>query len=75
MYKIKDIRQTCMACPSQWSGTTTDNEEIYIRFRWGILSVRIEDKVIFEEQISKDSLDGVISLDKVLKHTKNILER
>ena len=30
-----------MAAPSQWEGWTSDNRQIYIRYRWGILSINI----------------------------------
>ena len=38
--KAKSIEQTCVACPSQWAGWTTDNRQFYIRYRWGYLSLR-----------------------------------
>ena len=41
MIKIKKITNICYACPSQWEGYTFDDEPIYIRYRWGFLSVRI----------------------------------
>lgn len=41
MFKVKEIMQTCRACPSQWEGYTEDNRQIYVRYRWGYLSVRV----------------------------------
>ena len=40
MRKAKLI-QTCDACPSQWEGYTDKHEPVYIRYRWGYLSVSI----------------------------------
>lgn len=33
------VRQTCSACPSQWEGTTEDGRSVYVRYRWGNLTV------------------------------------
>lgn len=61
---------TSSVCPSQWNAKTNDGRKVYIRFRWGYLSVRVEtdsypgDAVkgeeIFGKQLS-DSLDGFLS--------------
>jgi hypothetical protein len=39
MMTITKIKKTCWACPSQWEGKTKDGRAVYIRFRWGNLSV------------------------------------
>jgi len=71
--KIKNLVQTCEACPSQWEAETLDGRGVYIRFRWGFLSISVSDnpgehgldgKEIYGEQLS-DNLDGVISWSKV----------
>jgi len=75
--KIKDLIQTCSACPSQWEARTeTDNRPVYIRFRWGYLSIRvgepgkaIEDAVqgreIYGAELGKDEWNGVIGWEEV----------
>jgi hypothetical protein len=73
--KIKDLVQTCSACPSQWEFRTFENRPVYVRFRWGYLEVRIgePDKDIMnavggKEIIGKqlgDDFDGVISWNRV----------
>lgn len=42
--KLSELRRTCIACPSQWEGRTVNDEPVYIRYRWGYLSVRIGEK-------------------------------
>ena len=81
---ICDFEQTCFACPSQWEGTLEDGRMIYIRFRWGYLSVSISDnptddvmdavgdKEIYGEQLS-DGLDGVLGEAELIEKTKHIL--
>jgi hypothetical protein len=76
---ISDIQQTCLACPSQWEGHLADGCPIYIRYRWGELSVRVgptggtiddalDSAPVFERQIG-DHLDGSIELDEVCRLT------
>ncbi len=33
------VRQTCSACPSQWEGETGDDLSLYVRYRFGHLSI------------------------------------
>jgi hypothetical protein len=73
--QITEIRQTCAVAPSQWDGRLTDTRPIYIRYRWGYLSVAIGEPGAsvesavdasewFGEQI-RDSLDSKISIEEV----------
>ncbi len=39
--KIKDPVMTCSACPAQWEGRTDGDRPVYVRYRWGYLSVRV----------------------------------
>lgn len=38
---LTHLVQTCDACPSQWDAETDDGRPVYIRYRWGFLSVRV----------------------------------
>jgi biotin synthase-related radical SAM superfamily protein len=31
MLKLKELKQTCSCCPSQWEGTTKEGKYVYIR--------------------------------------------
>lgn len=75
--KIKELKQTTQACPSQWEGTMEDGKFIYIRFRWGVLSVGIgkdeaeavnnsSTNMYYNKKVS-DDLDGVMSTEEMLK--------
>ncbi len=44
MITIKTIKKTCTACPAQWEGTTDDGREVYVRYRFGHLSVALSDE-------------------------------
>lgn len=43
MITVKKLVKTCFACPAQWEGETDDSRLVYIRYRWGYLSVRISE--------------------------------
>ena len=85
MYRIKDIKQTCYACPSQWEAKTINDIPIYIRYRWGYLSIRkaegksdnildaVDGDEIYGKQIG-DKYDGIISLQQVLQIAKNVIK-
>lgn len=38
---IIKLTRTCIACPSQWEGETSHGAAVYIRFRWGELTVHV----------------------------------
>lgn len=70
--KVTSIVQTSTACPSQWEGTLEDGRMVYVRYRWGYLSVRVSptpttevlDAVDGEEVFGKEiggGLDGWLS--------------
>ena len=39
--KVIEIVQTCSACPAQWEIKLKNGKMIYVRYRWGYLSIRI----------------------------------
>jgi len=74
--KLISLNQTCFGCPSQWDAQTSDNRKVYIRYRWGYLSVRLGDigdtsefaGVRGKEVIGEDfgnELDGILSFEKL----------
>lgn len=79
MYKIAKIIETCGGCPSQWSARTSEGNYVYIRYRWGCLSVRI-DKLFgegYEYENSwncGDGLDGVMCFSELEEHTAGVLD-
>ena len=38
---IVELKQTCKAAPSQWEGRLADDRPLYIRYRWGELTVSV----------------------------------
>jgi hypothetical protein len=39
--RLSYLVQTCGACPSQWEGVTENLNPVYIRYRWGNLTMQI----------------------------------
>ncbi len=37
--KVRDLLDCGTACPAQWEGRTDDDRPVYVRYRWGYLSV------------------------------------
>jgi hypothetical protein len=80
MLKITEIRRTCFACPAQWEGKG-ESGYVYIRFRWGTLSVRagstIKDAIagptIFEWH-DDDEYGGFMEYDRLRKITAGVLD-
>lgn len=87
-FKVINYEQTCSACPSQWDifihNNEIDNQEeyIYARYRWGILSVTLYNEDYpwnsgGKELISKevgDGLAGSMTTEELVKHTKHVLD-
>lgn len=84
---ITSIKQTCKSSPSQWVVKLKDGRMMDIRYRWGVLSMRISEsstndifdvvvsgKQIFKKQIG-DSLDGYMKTKDMLSYLKEALEK
>jgi hypothetical protein len=37
--RVSKLTQTCKGSPFQWEGLTDDGQFIYVRYRWGCLSI------------------------------------
>ena len=74
------LEQTCGACPSQWEGKLADGRGIYIRFRYGRLTLTffegdeycaapdetMQCHLVWE---SDDEWDGVMDTSEMMGHT------
>ena len=79
--KIKTLKCTSHCCPSQWEGATDKGEMIYIRYRWGRLTIQLSEpggtvrdavnaKFLYQKQIG-DEYAGVLSIDEI----KSLIEK
>ena len=41
MVRVVKIVKTLEASPAQWDGMTDDNRQIYVRYRWGCLTIEL----------------------------------
>jgi len=39
--EVRELVQTCGACPAQWEFRTCQNRPVYVRYRHGYLSIKI----------------------------------
>ena len=76
MIKIVELKQTCVACPSQWDAWDDEDNYYYIRYRWGHLTITIHEvcgELIFEKYLG-GAFDGYLELDKLKEITKDIFQ-
>jgi hypothetical protein len=85
-YKIVKVIMTCGGCPSQWEAYTDDLRPVYVRYRWGYLSIEIAqegsksfwDAVGGEEIFGKErddtGWDGFMSYEELKADTAGIIE-
>lgn len=72
---VVELRQTCMACPSQWEGRTRDGRYVYIRYRWGHLTwglgaspdLAVRASMHCDGIHSGDDLDGTLDTSSMVK--------
>lgn len=76
MVKIIKLVKTCEACPAQWGGRDSEGNPIYIRYRWGILTVRqgekgkgmdsaVEGKILVRKILDPKGWEGRLSYDEL----------
>lgn len=73
MSTLRSLTQTCIACPSQWDGVMQTGAEVYVRFRWGVLSMTINGVRTYEKQLS-GSLDGFMTTEEMLQILNKYIE-
>lgn len=70
MIEQNTLKQTCWGCPSSWRGKTKLGEEVYIRFRWGTLTVDVNDELVYSENPygEEDNWSGVMSESEMIEY-------
>lgn len=57
-YTITELRSTGSFAPSKWEGELQDGTDVYFRYRWATLTIRLNDRtsgeIIFEETLHED---------------------
>lgn len=78
---VSSYQKTSPACPAQWQAATDDGRTIYVRYRWGTLTVQIGDSLddaLDQEPIitceSGDGMDGWMVYDRMVELTKNLID-
>ena len=66
---ITSLTKITPACPTQWIGKTLENKEVYIRYRFGRLSIRIDGLEVDNSCIGED-LDGLMSNEELINYLK-----
>lgn len=80
-YKLTRIVCTCSACPTQYEGRFEDGDDLYIRYRYGELTVYktphgrehySEGHLLLEVEHGAD-LDGTLEDAELIQHCKDLL--
>jgi hypothetical protein len=68
---LYDVELTCIAAPSRWSARTADGQPVDIRFRHGILTVRIGERgqTAEETKLAPEWFDEM-----VMRHPESIAD-
>jgi len=67
---VKSIVETCSACPYQLEGFTEDDQEVYVRYRWGTLTIYVDGEVVFEWK-SDNPWAGEMTLEELKALTRD----
>lgn len=73
-YKVQSLEITCYACPTQWEGKTADGYDIYIRYRWGNLTLDINGQTVATIEGHGDGFAGVLEHETMKELLKDYLE-
>jgi len=75
VYKIvkKSVVRTNFGFPSEFSAKTEDGLDVYMHFRYGDITIKVEGKEILKEPLDKYCLNGFLSddnLDLIMKRNE-----
>ncbi len=73
-FLVKEVDSAGGMCPTQWSGTLSDNREFYIRYRHGTLRAEIEDETIFEKVTTTECYSGHMNNSDMKEYLKEYLD-
>lgn len=86
--KVTTLTLTCGGCPTQWEGSLDTGECIYIRYRWGYLTISAaptvdravscylvdeEARVILEQEVG-NPYDGWLTAEQLVELTQSELD-
>jgi hypothetical protein len=69
MIVVKELAQTCSASPAQWEGVDNEGNSIYVRYRWGYLSIEKNHEEILGKDIGH-RLDGKMTFTQLQQATQ-----
>tara|TARA_Y100000310_G_scaffold341076_2_gene439006 strand:+ start:1808 stop:2092 length:285 start_codon:yes stop_codon:yes gene_type:complete len=86
MLECIKIKKTCEALPAQWEGELSDGRMIYVRYRWGGLTVSVSrDKTndigeavggpeMMFKQLDPDGWCGEMGYEELITLTKDLIK-
>ena len=71
--KVKDLIRFGSYCPAQWDGETDNGKKVYIRYRWGVLTIDLNGEEVFSVKAGEE-FDGVMSDEEMKEVTKSVIK-
>ena len=71
--KVESLVMITSACPTQWEGETEEGVAIYIRYRYGSLSLDLDGKMVYQVCIG-DGLDGILEQEEMSRQLSKYLD-
>jgi len=82
---VASLKKTCTACPAQWEGKLEDGRALYVRYRWGELSVGAGEDggAAIDNSMSEEGfhcervgegLDGYMDFEELKAHLYGLLD-
>lgn len=70
---ITQLERDCIACPTAWIATTDSGKELYVRYRWGDLTVKTRDDE--REEIYRKDFGGAFDGHMTVYELQDVLTR
>jgi hypothetical protein len=85
MIIVSTVTETFCACPNTYSGKTTNGDTIFVRYRWGHLSIRLQAGGIVDDSEGSNGesvfeldyggkFDGILGYEELRNLTEEIIQ-
>lgn len=85
MIIVASVAETFFACPNTYSGITAEGETIFVRYRWGHLSIRLQPRGLIDDSEGSNGesifeldyggpFDGMLNYSELRELTEKIIQ-
>ena len=73
MVRVRKLTDMRTSCPAQWTAETFHGEDVYIRYRWGWITVYVGGKDIYTKKCGADYA-GTMDTKEMKRVLKNVIK-